>query len=62
MRINHAPPRGTGTYSIPKGEIRADRKPGTLVWQREGARIFVTCRGCDAINDITDHQIGSSCR
>ena len=56
MKINKPPARSTGIYHVSKGEIRSDRKPGMLVWQREGARIFITCRGCDAINDITNHQ------
>lgn len=49
-------PSATDSYTARKGTITADRKPGTLVWQRDGGQLYVTCRACNAINDITGHQ------
>lgn len=53
---------GSTNYVAQKGTIASDRRPGTHVWQRDGGKVFVTCRGCDAINDITDHQNASYAR
>lgn len=49
-------PGDTENYTARKGTISADRKPGTIVWQRDGGYVYVTCRACNAINDITGHQ------
>ena len=43
-------------YRIARGTIKADRSPGTLVWARAEGRVFITCKSCNAINDITGHQ------
>lgn len=57
MKINRGQyPAGTDTYIAKKGVISADRKPGAILWQHDKGRLYVTCRACNAINDITGHQ------
>ena len=40
-----------------KGEIRPDRAERDLIWQEDGEKLYITCRACSAINDITTHSI-----
>jgi hypothetical protein len=45
------------TIGVRKGQIRSDRLPHECVWQELEGRIYVTCKSCDAINDVSKHGV-----
>ena len=59
MKINNKVDHGETTSSIlaRKGEITADRMEREAIWQREGRKLYITCRSCSAINDISGHHV-----
>ena len=42
-------------YKARRGEITSKRKPKKLIWQIFEGRVYITCKACSAINDITNH-------
>ena len=53
-------PTSSGTLIVEKAEITSDRHDGALHWQMDRANIYITCKGCNAINDISGHIIDPS--
>lgn len=43
------------TQTAVREEIRSDRDRSQMIWDKVDERIYVTCKSCDAINDVTDH-------
>lgn len=43
------------TQTAVRKEIRSDRDRSQMVWDKVDERVYVTCKACDAINDVTDH-------
>jgi len=54
------PPLRSESVCVKKGRIQSDRLPHECVWQELEGRIYVTCKSCDAINDISRHGIDST--
>lgn len=47
------------TQTAIRGEIRSDRESGRMIWDKVGDCVYITCRSCDAINDISGHLKGA---
>lgn len=43
------------TQTAVRKEIKSTRERSQMVWDKVEGRVYVTCRSCDAINDVTDH-------
>jgi len=57
MKIKRMAPQNESGVRTSKGIIASDRAPGESIWQEDGDKIYVTCRGCSAINDISEFFI-----
>ena len=42
-------------YKVRRAKITSKRKPKVLICQIFEGRVYITCKACSAINDITRH-------